>query len=96
MARPPAEHQQLADFLLRNHVRYISTDYWTGYTIAFLTLERVRPLTDFERVAEYTTTVRAQEHAAVEIRRIRQAPCLGGIEIADWRVCAPPGWTLKR
>jgi hypothetical protein len=31
-------------------IQSIRTDYWTGYHVAFLTGERVRPLTEFARV----------------------------------------------
>ena len=58
LASPPSSsYRQLAAYLEREGIRYIRTDYWTGYHVAFLTGERVRPLTDFDRIQEYSLAV---------------------------------------
>jgi hypothetical protein len=85
----PAEHRQLAEYLLSHGHHYVITDYWTGYHVAFLTAERIKPLTDFDRVAEYALAVRANRDRAVEVRRRRDERCAGAVEIADWYVCLP-------
>lgn len=94
-APPRPEHRLLAEYLEAHGLRYIDTDYWTGYHVAFLTGERVKPLTEFDRVREYALEVYAHADEAVEIRRVRDDRCAGGVEIADWFVC-PPASTRQK
>jgi hypothetical protein len=90
VVRPPvAEHRSLTEYLLANRIHHVRTDYWTGYEIAFLSGERIVPLTGFERVLEYGLAVEAHRDGAVEIRRVRDERCPGATTIADWYVCPP-------
>jgi hypothetical protein len=90
-ATPPAAgYRELARHLEAADIRYIVTDYWTGYHVAFLTGERIKALTDFERIHEYTLAVRANRDLAVEVRRRRgQEPCPGAAIVSAWFVCTP-------
>ena len=84
---PPEEYRQLTEHLLARGIRFVVTDYWTGYHVAFLSGERVKPLTGFDRVAEYALEVTANRDRAVEVRRLGDGRCSGGVEIAEWYVC---------
>lgn len=84
---PPEGYRMLAEYLDSQGTRFIVTDYWTGYHVAFLTGERIKALTDFERIHEYTLAVRANLDEAIEVRRIRDEPCDGAVVISSFYVC---------
>ena len=88
---PRASYRELADYLDSHDIRFIVTDYWTGYHVAFLTAERVKALTDFERVHEYTLAVRANLDRAMEVRRNTHSdqPCAGTLVGGLFCVCPP-------
>jgi hypothetical protein len=88
---PRAAYHELADYLDSHDIRFIVTDYWTGYHVAFLTAERVKALTDFERVHEYTLAVRANLDRAMEVRRNinPDQPCAGTLVGGLFCVCPP-------
>ena len=88
---PRAAYRELADYLDSHDIRFIVTDYWTGYHVAFLTAERVKALTDFERVHEYTLAVRANLDRAMEVRRNTNPdqPCAGTLVGGLFCVCPP-------
>ena len=51
---PPAHARALADYLVGHRIRFVRTDYWTGYRVAFLSQERVVTDTDgVWRVLQY-------------------------------------------
>jgi hypothetical protein len=84
-------YAQLAAYLEANGVRYIVTDYWTGYHVAFLTGERVRALTGFDRVREHALAVAANADDAVRVFRLRDGTCSGGVDVGGFIVCPPDG-----
>ena len=88
---PRAAYRELADYLDSHDIRFIVTDYWTGYHVAFLTAERVKALTDFERIHEYTLAVRANLDRAMEVRRhtTPDQPCAGTLVGGLFCVCPP-------
>jgi hypothetical protein len=88
---PRAAYRELAHYLDSHDIRFIVTDYWTGYHVAFLTAERVKALTDFERIHEYTLAVRANLDRAMEVRRNPQPdqPCAGTLVGGVFCVCPP-------
>jgi hypothetical protein len=90
MSPPSYDHQVLSTYLLQHRVRFIFTDYWTGYHVALLTDERIKPLTDMDRVLEYTLAVKANIGRAVEVRRRNRDRCPGAAIVAEWYVCPPP------
>ena len=69
---PPDDNYFKAGGVSRSACRYLVSDYWVGYHVAFLTSERVRP--GFDRVHEYLLSVDAnREHAAEVWRRAERA-----------------------
>ena len=54
----PDDYRRLSDELVARGIRYVQADYWTAYTIDFLTDERViATATDYVRVLEYDIAV---------------------------------------
>jgi hypothetical protein len=88
-APPVSDYRRLADYLDETGIRYLETDYWTGYHVAFLTAERVKARTDFERIHEYTLAVAAHPDQTFVARRTRDGGCPGGVTVAEWDVCGP-------
>lgn len=88
-AQPVGTYRRLADYLEQQHVQYIITDYLIGYHVAYLTGERVQPLTNFERVHDYTLAVEANLDRAVEVRRAGGERCPGVVEVAGFYICPP-------
>lgn len=86
-AKPQGTYRQLATYLDERGVRFIVTDYWTGYHVAFLTGERIKALTNFERIRDYTLAVAANMDHAVEVRRRNEERCDGGVTVAGFYVC---------
>lgn len=90
VAEPPrGAYRELARYLEQQGIQFIVTDYWTGYHVAFLTGERVKPLTNFERIREYTLAVSAHPEQAVEVRRLSDAPCGDAVVASAFYVCRP-------
>jgi hypothetical protein len=85
--QPQGTYRRLATHLDERGVRYIISDYWAGYQVAFMTGERIKALTNFERVHDYTMAVRANLDRAVEVRRERETPCEGAEVVAGFYVC---------
>lgn len=91
VASPPVgSYRVLAEYLDQHDIRFIRSDYWTGYHVAFLTSERVRALTGFDRVQEHVLAVKANMDDSVEIRRLTDAPCEGAIVAKAFYVCDRP------
>lgn len=88
---PRGAYRQLAAYLSAQDVHFIVTDYWTGYHVAFLTGERIKALTDYQRIHDYTLAVRANLDRAVEVRRDRDERCDGAVVVARFYVCPPNG-----
>jgi hypothetical protein len=88
---PRAAYRELAHYLDSHDIRFIVTDYWTGYHVAYLTRERVKALTDFERIHEYTLAVRANLDRAMDVRRntTPDQPCAGTLVGGLFCVCPP-------
>jgi hypothetical protein len=88
---PRAAYRELAHYLDSHDIRFIVTDYWTGYHVAYLTRERVKALTDFERIHEYTLAVRANLDRAMDVRRNTNPdqPCAGTLVGGLFCVCPP-------
>jgi hypothetical protein len=84
-------YRRLATYLDEQGTRFIVSDYWTGYQVAFLTRERIKALTNFERVREYTLAVQGNLDRAVEVRRTQEGSCAGAVVVADFYVCPPAG-----
>jgi hypothetical protein len=81
----------LADALVQHNVRFIRTDYWTGYHVAFLSKERVVADTDgVWRVLQYHRW--AEEHPR-SVYFVGRTPCANhGFEAVKgiYWVCDPP------
>ncbi len=86
---PQGTYRRLANYLEGRGVQFIVTDYWTGYQVAFLTGERIKALTNYERVHDYTLAVHANLDRAVEVRRVREGRCEGAEVVAEFYVCPP-------
>jgi hypothetical protein len=88
--RPPAHARALADYLVEHRIRFVRTDYWTGYRIAFLSGERVVTDTDgVWRVLQYHRWVEERPRSSYVVGR---SPCAGpGVEAVPrvYWVCAP-------
>ena len=94
---PVSSYRQLARYLEEQHIRYLVTDYVTGYHVAFLTGERVRAATDFDRVQEHRLAVYAHMRDAVEVKRITGTPCEGDVAmVAAFYVCRPKRVATER
>jgi hypothetical protein len=92
---PPGAYRELARYLDSRGIRFIVSDYWIGYHVAFLTGERIKALTDFPRIHDYTLAVRANLDRAVEVRRDREERCAGAVVVARFYVC-PASQTSPR
>lgn len=86
---PRPAYRALAEYLDVQGIRFISTDYWIGYHVAFLTDERVQPITNFDRVREYVLAANANRDRTYEVRRLNQEPCVGAIVANAFYVCPP-------
>jgi hypothetical protein len=85
--QPERGYRQLAAYLEHQGIQFIVSDYWTGYFVAFITAERVRPLTNYDRIQEYVLAVHANLERAVEVRPLPAPPCAGGHEVAGFLLC---------
>jgi hypothetical protein len=86
---PGNPHRAIADYLVRNHVRYARADYWTAYAATFLAKEQVViASTDTVRISSYQDQVGVHDKEAPVVQR---QPCAGeGIRATDvYWVCAP-------
>ena len=91
LASPPTSgYRQVAAYLEQQGARYLIADYWIGYHIAFLSGERIKPLTDFERIHDYPLAVNANRDEAWIVRRPDQGRCDGALPVGGLFVCAPP------
>ena len=88
---PPAHARALADYLVEHRIRFVRTDYWTGYRVAFLSQERVVTDTDgVWRVLQYHRWVAERPRSTFYVGR---SPCQNrGVEAVPgvYWVCAPP------
>jgi len=88
---PPAHARALADYLVGHRIRFVRTDYWTGYRVAFLSRERV--VTDVDgvwRVLQYHQWVEQRPRSVYYVGR---SPCqTRGAEAVPgvYWVCDPP------
>jgi hypothetical protein len=88
---PPAHARALADYLVGHRIRFVRTDYWTGYRVAFLSRERV--VTDVDgvwRVLQYHRWIAERPRSVYYVGR---SPCQNrGVEAVPgvYWVCAPP------
>jgi hypothetical protein len=80
-------YRQLAEYLEAHDIRFIDTNYWAGYHVAFLTGERVRAITGFDRVHEHLLAVSAHPGEKVEVRRTTERPCDGARIANAFYVC---------
>ena len=87
---PERNYSQLVAYLEREQIRYIEADYWTGYYVAFVTDERIVPMTNFDRIHTYVQAVGAHRDRAAVIGLRSAPPCADGVEVAGFVVCAPP------
>jgi hypothetical protein len=88
---PERSYSQLAAYLERAQIRYIEADYWIGYYVAYVTDERIVPLTNFDRIHTYVLAVGANRDRTAVIGYRSAPPCTDGIPVADtFVVCAPP------
>jgi hypothetical protein len=88
---PPAHARTLADYLVEHRIRFVRTDYWTGYRVAFLSQERVVTDTDgVWRVLQYHRWVAERPRSTSYVGR---SPCQDrGVEAVPgvYWICAPP------
>lgn len=86
--RPMGSYRQLADYLVAHDISYIEADYWIGYHVAFLTGERVRALTNFDRILDHQRAVSANRDQAWSVWR-RDGQCANSTRVGALYVCAP-------
>ena len=88
---PPAHARALSDYLVGHRIRFVRTDYWTGYRVAFLSQERVVTDTDgVWRVLQYHHWVSERPRSTYYVGR---SPCaVAGVEAVPgvYWVCPPP------
>ena len=85
-ALPPSPRAVLADYLKSNGIRFARSDYWTAYSVTFLTDEQVIVASDYPRIKQYQDVVAQHSDEAVTIGL---APCEGGQQVAIYYVCPP-------
>jgi hypothetical protein len=87
LSSPPQRgYAQLARYLDEHDIRFIITDYWVGNHVSFLTGERVRSWSFFNRVQEHALEVDAHREEAVEVRPASAGPC-EGVRVGGFYVC---------
>jgi hypothetical protein len=86
--RPVGSYRELANYLVSHDIKYIEADYWIGYHVAFLTRERVRALTNFDRILEHQLAVSANRDKAWTVWR-RDGHCTERTQVGALYVCAP-------
>ena len=86
-----AHARALSDYLVGHRIRFVRTDYWTGYRVAFLSQERVVTDTDgVWRVLQYHQWVAERPRSTYYVGR---SPCAAGGTAAVpgvYWVCPPP------
>jgi hypothetical protein len=84
---PPANpHREMADYLVREGIRYGRAQYWDAYIITFLAQERViLASTGKVRISRYRSEVEAHAAEAVDLDR---QPCEGP-HVSAWCVRRP-------
>jgi hypothetical protein len=79
---PDRPHHELADYLVRNRIRYARAGYWDAYLVTFLSREQVIVAsTEQTRILAYGELVGQHEAEAVDL--VRQ-PCEGARRVAQW------------
>jgi len=84
---PARSYYTLVSYLEEHGIRYIVTDYWTGYQVAYLTDERVRALTGFDRVREHALAVTANMDQAVRVSRVHPSDCADPVDVDGFTIC---------
>jgi hypothetical protein len=84
---PPANpHREMADYLVREGIRYGRAQYWDAYIITFLAQERViLASTGKVRISRYRSEVEAHAAEAVDLDR---QPCEGP-HVSVWCLLRP-------
>jgi hypothetical protein len=84
---PPANpHREMADYLVREGIRYGRAQYWDAYIITFLAQERViLESTGKVRISRYRSEVAAHAAEAVDLNR---QPC-DGTPVSVWCLLRP-------
>jgi len=79
---PNLPHHELADYLVRNRIRYARAGYWDAYLVTFLSREQVIVAsTEQTRILAYGELV--NQHAGEAVHLVRQ-PCEGERRVAAW------------
>jgi hypothetical protein len=81
----------LTDYLVGRRIRFVRTDYWTGYRVAFLSRERV--VTDVDGVWRVLQYHRWVEERPRSVYYVGRSPCqTRGAEAVPgvYWVCDPP------
>jgi hypothetical protein len=86
---PVGSYRLLASYLEQHDIRFIQSDYWTGYHVAFLTGERVRASTGFDRINDHRLAVQANPRQVVQVWR-RDPHCDGGVRVGPFFLCGVP------
>jgi hypothetical protein len=81
-------YRQLANYLVAHDIEYIEADYWVGYHVAFLTGERVRASTNYDRILDHQLAVSANRDKAWSVWR-RDGRCTNSTRVGALYVCAP-------
>jgi hypothetical protein len=88
LSSPPERgYAQLARYLDDHDIRFVVTDYWVGNHVSFLTGERVRSWSFFNRVHEHALAVDAHREDAVEVRPASAGPCDRAVRVGGFYVC---------
>ncbi len=93
---PPRDLNQLAEALVQRGVRYVETDYWTAFDVAWVTGERVIATPhrgSGNRVVRYNDALDAHRS---EVFTIGTTPGPGCEAIVRWQVCPPAGRVTPR
>lgn len=85
VAPPPNDYRLLADYLVREGIRYGSAPYWTAYKIDFLTGERV-VLTAYDKVRVQEYDDLAASHMDQTVGVFVDQPCTdpGAVVVSRW------------
>jgi hypothetical protein len=87
MHRPPNPYRQLVEYLRGRGVQYAETDYWTAYTITFLSNEALKATPrDTVRIEEYQRAVDAHDAEAVRIW-LESGFCERETRLGQWFLC---------
>jgi hypothetical protein len=87
--RPANPYRQLVEYMRGRGMKYADADYWTAYTLTFLSNEEIIVKSREKiRVAEYQRIVDEHDAEAVQIWR-ESGFCERETRVGPWYICGP-------